>query len=169
MLVIQIIELRWSKASRGGEGARIRNQTPKQLPLPPGYEECESLLHHVIYREEENFEPRASISPLNNPVGKTSFPGVKIMASDYRLQVDFDWDFFATGAPKRRSHPVFGLTRDEFGRFRFNGRIGSSWSDGREWQYFEYTYNFLITERYEINAFCDKDPDKDHSEMADLK
>lgn len=168
MLLVQILETKWTKASRGAEEASVRNQVPVCLEFPPGFDSTGGAVHHVSFGEADQFTHRSSTKALPNPNERQKFPGVTIDQTESGLKVDFHWDFFAVGAPERRSHPIFNLKKNEYGRFSFNGRLGSSLSDGRDWTYFMYTYNILLAEQFVPSAFIRTPPDRTASELADL-
>jgi hypothetical protein len=67
MIIVQHIETRWTKASRGVPGAGLRNAVPRALPLEPVPEPVSGIyLHRVSADEADGFALRqvtASIEP----------------------------------------------------------------------------------------------------------
>lgn len=55
-LVVQMIVVRWSVSSRGGEGARLRSRVPKGFLLPEGV--SGPVVHRVECDELNGFLPR---------------------------------------------------------------------------------------------------------------
>ncbi|MGH9763225.1 MAG: hypothetical protein ACREDR_42305, partial [Blastocatellia bacterium] len=67
ILIVQHISTSWSKASRGGPNARVRNGVPMALPFSK-FVPCaaNSALHEV------RFDERTEFTPLENVVIDTS-------------------------------------------------------------------------------------------------
>lgn len=61
-VVIQVLCVTWSKASRGGEGAVARSATPLGLALPG--ELTAASFHQVVFDEIGEFTPRSQCLPL---------------------------------------------------------------------------------------------------------
>ena len=60
-VVIQLIHCTWTKASRGGDGARLRNALPLQLPLPLDSFAAPVTLHRVAFSEFTDFDRRETV------------------------------------------------------------------------------------------------------------
>ncbi|MFF3391426.1 hypothetical protein ACFYW1_10930 [Streptomyces sp. NPDC002669] len=96
-VVVQMIVVRWSVASRGGEGARLRSRVPKGFLLPEGL--SGPLVHRVDCDERNGFVPRFrtfdGLRPLEGETPLRVAPeadGVRVFADRNRR----------TGAPPAR-------------------------------------------------------------------
>ncbi|MBN1910332.1 MAG: hypothetical protein JW818_11375 [Pirellulales bacterium] len=57
----------WTKASRGGDGARIRNALPDALPLPLEAFTAPWTLHSIYYHESNDFTKEEVIKKTDSP------------------------------------------------------------------------------------------------------
>src|ERR1700753_1443696 len=102
-IVIQSICTTWTKESRGGNNAALRNRTPDALVLPslaiPLAKNC-CLLHEVDYREWLSF--RKPIEKLEQPEQTNPFryDCLKLAFIENILHVTIEWDQIE-GVPKR--------------------------------------------------------------------
>lgn len=56
MILIQRITVEWTKESRGGRGAAVRNSFPEAFTVPPFDQSNDAfIVHSVRFREWENF------------------------------------------------------------------------------------------------------------------
>lgn len=88
-VVIQVLCVTWSKASRGGEGAVARSATPLGLALPG--ELTAASFHQVVFDEIGAFAPRSRCIPLEQ--------------LDDRIHVDTH-----SAVPVVRVGPLFGFS-----------------------------------------------------------
>lgn len=65
-VVAQRVRTTWTKRSRGGPSAAVRNRVPIAFPLPAGAE-----LHEVSVDESNGFEPRFEVRALGELDGVT--------------------------------------------------------------------------------------------------
>lgn len=63
-VTVQRVQTWWTKASRGGAAAALRNSAPTVFPLPSGFV---SGLHDVVMREFNEFAPQARELDLVDP------------------------------------------------------------------------------------------------------
>lgn len=135
LAVIQSIYTIWTKASRGGELAAVRNHTPLALELAtsPALTTNENVhLHKVIYRERDRFEhpwekweQRAEVMPFR-------FDLLAFLLEEQRLRVVLEWER-SEGAPRRPvfPRPEFTLLPGQWLRVTYNLRSGEHWG----WRY----------------------------------
>ncbi len=55
MIIAQLVEVLWTKASRGAPAAAERNRLPQALPLTPGSEGQVYLFRHHRFDEKDGF------------------------------------------------------------------------------------------------------------------
>lgn len=88
-VVIQIVRVSWTKASRGGEAAAVRNASPLGVALPG--ELTTTSFHRVVFDETDTFTPRGRCIPLEE--------------LDDRIRLDI-----RNAVPVVRVDPLFGFT-----------------------------------------------------------
>lgn len=130
-LAVQIVDVKYGKAERGGEGARARARLPRALPLPPG--DGRGVLHQCGMVYWEDFAPRVSAGPV--PLGKDGGMAVHLrfyvdpVPAGLRLA-----RYLGTGVrgPELATIPV-----GQWGRLRWNSREQTY----EHWWYHEFTVN----------------------------
>ncbi|WIX87938.1 hypothetical protein [Amycolatopsis sp. DG1A-15b] len=152
-VVAQRVRTTWTKRSRGGPAAAVRNRVPIAFPLPAG-----TQLHVVNVDESTGFEPRFELRPLSE------LDGVQLREADGGLSVlvvPSPW-----GMPKRNwpRSPV-RLERGEWLRWQFNLRFGSTCSCGSEWSYRLETLNLAYGTRADFTG----KPTRSVTELGDLR
>ncbi|MEU4525581.1 hypothetical protein AB0F52_43515 [Amycolatopsis sp. NPDC024027] len=122
-VVAQRVRTTWTKRSRGGPAAAVRNRVPIAFPLPPGVE-----LHDVHVDESTGFEPRFALRPLGE------LESVTLREAEGGLSVLVTPSLW--GTPKRnwRPSPV-RLEPGEWLRWQFNLRFGATCGCGSDWSY----------------------------------
>lgn len=128
-VVIQRVRTSWTKQSRGGPLAAIRNAAPVVFALP---RVTPPLLHEVWMRESEEFRPQhRSVDELPNA---PEVGGVLLRVEcDGRLRVHLALAPF--GIPRRpRRPPAVRLNRGEWLRWRINYRFAGG-TRGDQWTY----------------------------------
>ena len=157
MLIVQVVEILWSKATRGAPGANLRAELPRQFAID--LMEAPYVLHHVRMAEWEEFSPH-----LVKREGKTSVPRIE---GGLPIQAD-EHAFFRLGlignpsGGKPYRHPVnqaVTLKPDEFARLVINGRH-TSYSG--QW-YSEYVYNVASGSTMVADRFLRGAPDHEFS------
>ncbi len=178
---IQEIGTHWSKASRGGEGAVLRNKVPKVLPFstPSQNPRIPSLLVQVVGFSEgypfdpvkvfqHRYEPGLKVSPVT-----TAYycKGVTASLSDGHLNVEYEYKW-EQGMPWRYSttNEVAQLEVGQWCQVLFNGRYSSyryAWGESNHW--YESTFiNIGLFDQVETGIFLKTEPVKVYDRMAHL-
>ncbi|QDT64743.1 hypothetical protein [Calycomorphotria hydatis] len=169
MLIVQRITTKWTKASRGGDGASVRNATPVALRLPPLDGAAPNyLLHDIRFLEWKNYECHSDVYASEAQTHVRIEP-LFIHATYELVTTRFVWSWHHCGAPERDSYDMFQLTVGQWGRFTCNGRFGAESSSGREWRYHKTVFNVALTEQFDDNLFIQTTPTADDSRLAVLK
>lgn len=163
MLVVQVIEILWSKATRGAPMASVRAKLPRAFAIE--LFDAPYVLHHVRMAEWEEFSPR-----LIQREGRESIPssegGLSIHSEDHS-----SFRLGLVGNPcggKPHRHPanqVLRLLPGEFARLLINGRHTSN--SGGQW-YSEYVYNVASGVQVPANRFLLGKPEHEFSLAANL-
>ncbi|MEQ0563670.1 hypothetical protein ABJI51_31720 [Amycolatopsis sp. NEAU-NG30] len=120
-VVAQRVRTTWSKRSRGGPAAAVRNRVPAAFPLPEG-----AVVHEVDVDESTGFVPRFRLPD--------ELDGVTLREAGGELTV---WLGLAPMSwPRRewRPEPVC-LRPGEWLRWQINYRFGSTCECGGAWRY----------------------------------
>ncbi|MDH3741309.1 MAG: hypothetical protein OER56_06880 [Hyphomicrobiales bacterium] len=165
MIVIQHIKVIWTKKTRGGKGAAVRNGVPQAFALLPVSSDADCALQSVRCEEHLDFQP---VCAREAPV--TQFPAnwrcLGLSLSKDRFDVRFRWSPAQCGAPERHDFDAFSLAKGDWSRLVCNGR--SSDSVGH-WYYQLDTYNIAFTEGFSAGLFLDTAPKRETSLLASLK
>ncbi|EFL19591.1 hypothetical protein [Streptomyces sp. C] len=120
--VVQWVRTSWTKRSRGGPAATLRNRAPTAFPLPP---RTPPLVHRVLMHEADGFRPRSETH--EGPP-----PDVLLQEHDGLLRVLPTVTPF--GMPRRwRRPPAVRLAPGEWVRWQINHRFANP-CDG-DWAY----------------------------------
>jgi hypothetical protein len=169
MLQIQRITTKWTKLSRGGDGAVRRNATPDGLPIPPiSDSSADYILHDNRFLEWEEFDHNSTLTVLNIEPHILLEPLILHITSDY-VATRFIWSWNHCGAPERDSHDSFQLSLGQWGRFTCNGRFGHESSFGREWIYHKTVFNVAFVRDFRSDLFLQSIPNANDSRLAVLK
>ena len=183
VLVVQAIEVWWTKEARGEPLATPRNRLPEIFELPfksfppkpatPGY-----IRHDLSWGEANEFQ-----KPLSEKVEVLEFSGeIKNRLLNFRLvgdsmKVGFErsygarpqgnvlFNYTRLGAPARTVPlEIFTLQAGEWGQVRYNGRF--SWNTA--WKYEKWVYNIGLFQP-PVSAGCFQgSPARAYSNLADL-
>lgn len=126
MIIVQHIETRWTKRSRGMPGAAARNAVPRVMPLPPGMETTAGiLLHRVTADEDDGFHLHQHTGTIEPGTGFTKYWTLQLVPVGWTVVVEFRYAGQHHGLPPRREnrHPVFRLEPGEVGTLHINGRF----------------------------------------------
>jgi hypothetical protein len=172
IVVVQEIELWWTKSSRAGEGAKARAAVPELLPLPAlASVPDESLVHQQVKIEEWNgFDARVEtveVSPM--PVTRRKQMQCVTIGRDGEGHALAEYRYtMAGGAPERASIPrtVLTLAPGQWGRVRYNGRHNASVPTG--WLYHKTVINLAPVAVFTGTPFLGG-PTREFSDMADLR
>jgi len=160
MLVVQVVEILWSKATRGAPEANLRAKLPRRFAID--LIDGPYLLHHVRMAEWEEFSPQLVKLEAKVSVPRTE-GGLSIQAVE---QASFRLGLIgnpAGGKPYRHPvHQALTLKPGEFARLVINGRH-TSYSG--QW-YSEYVYNVASGSKIVSDRFLHGAPDHEFS-LAD--
>lgn len=170
MVVVQRIVTSWTKRSRGGALAALRNRTPEALVLPKALVATSArCLHHDVWFEERDaFNERA----------ETSAEGVvcaysRRVSTACSIQLNQEKDGLSVlfspegdcGLPARTKE-AFLLKMGDWGRVAFNGRFVDCDTGG--WWYEKKIFNIGCFEAIAESVFLTAPPDREILRMADL-
>ncbi|MEU3528086.1 hypothetical protein AB0E62_30175 [Streptomyces sp. NPDC038707] len=128
-VIVQRVRTSWTKVSRGGTRAALRNAAPIAFSLPPG---LTSALHDVSLRESDSFVPYTSVRDLSDP-------GLGLRESDGLLRVHRP-ETTVFGMPRRtRRPPALRLAPGQWVQWQINYRFVGTW--GGPWSYRLDTFN----------------------------
>ena len=153
MIVVQLVEIGWTKRSRGGPGAERRARLPRgfRLPAIP----APFLLHQVSLDEWNDFAMREREERGERPRAVERALTLR-SADDGMLCVDFVDNALQGGHPWRAPRPdVFRLAPGQFGRLTINTRHASE----DAWLYTEQVYNVCHGAVVPVDRFVDATPD----------
>jgi hypothetical protein len=164
MIVVQHIEVIWTKASRGAPAATVRNRLPQALPHLPGAGNETYLFRHHRFDESNAFavtliEARTADAPPRRE-------GELLIAlrPDGALTLGLRHTGI-TGKPPRRERPqLLTLALGERGRLVVNGRQ----ADYAGQRYRRATYNVVQTDSAPPDLFTAGEPERLVSLETDL-
>ena len=89
MIVVQHVELTWTKQSRGGDAARVRESFPESFPLPDFQPSNQTwVVHRVRSSEWNGFHPEQSLRMEPPSFGQWQhFGGVQCQPSETELLI----------------------------------------------------------------------------------
>jgi hypothetical protein len=179
MLLVQHIAMMWTKASRGGEGARLRNSVPEVLQLPPEIRELERTvrLHAVNVAESSRFRPDSRCSDFGDPEHvnlkgfdlKTDGDGVEVFYKrlpNTALANRTRWRFDETGCTEW-SRSALRLHQGQWGQAMYNGRFAGV--DTGNWWYEKNVLNVAVVEEPDLEVFLRTRPAQRFVELASLR
>ena len=166
-VIIQRVRCSWTKASRGGEAARIRNALPRQLSLPLEAFAAPVALHRVDFVEAKDFEPQeavqrfAELSEVRLIDLSLRVIGEKLEAKHLRKADNV--------AVRHRPYPFIGGVEVEHGQWaelRANGRYVDN--DTGHWRYDATTYNVGLFWEVAVDRFVQTEAAKRYADLARL-
>jgi hypothetical protein len=176
--LIQHLETRWTKASRGGEGAVKRNRTPEAIVFPCflGFHATEFCfcIHNVRFTEVGTFAPDQTVAIEDGSFWKSGC--VRVVSEGDFLLVRYEYeDGWGGGAPAKvtfdaagnrllLNEEAFRLRIGEWGRVSYNGRL--SCIDTGSWWYEKHVFNVGLVLRAPEDWFTRCKPDHEYSQMA---
>lgn len=152
MIIVQHIETRWTKRSRGMPGAAARNAVPRVMPLPPGPEAAAGIyLHRVTADEDGGFDLHQLTGIIEPGRDFTKYWTLQLVSAGSAIMVEFKYVAQAHGLPRRREnrHPIFRLEPGETGTLHINGRF--SYTSGQ--YYKQHFVNIANAEAASRNLF----------------
>jgi hypothetical protein len=178
VVIIQVINVSWTKAARGGSLARLRNKVEKTYLLEIkgiGIEEKKVLVNEIYFSEGNKFQ-----SPVNNKIMVLEaediykIKNVEVNRKENSLMVVLNsegmnpkrWKMDSTGTRFPIKQTAFELLKGKWGQIRYNNRF-SSFSTGN-WFYEETTINLAFCDKFNPDLFTSTKPDCTFSCMATL-
>mgnify|MGYP000485751723 CR=1 FL=1 len=144
-LIVQLIDVEWTKKSRGAPNATLRNAVPNQYQLDPVNIGSGSYLHKIEYSEYSNFE-KPMVKPLKS-MNENQLREIQLSIESNGQSVDI----YSWGIPLRKAYPkqklVGQLTKGTWLRVTGNARV--SWET--TWAYHKYTYNIFFGDAIKFN------------------
>ncbi|MFB9890200.1 hypothetical protein [Planobispora takensis] len=132
-VVVQWVRTSWTKQSRGGPPAALRNALPVAFELPDA---PRPFVHEISMREIDGFRPHWSVGPL--PGGGSR--SVRLREADGRLLVHPLIPAMFTLPPRRRRPPGVRLDPGQWVRWQLNYRFSSA-AGMAGWSYHLHTLN----------------------------
>jgi hypothetical protein len=126
MIVVQHIETRWTKRSRGMPGAAARNAVPRVMPLPAFREEALGIcVHKVVADEEHGYDLHQRMELIEPGPGFMRHWSLRFVIAETAVLVEFRYSTGEHGLPRRREgrHPLFRLAPGDVGTLHINGRF----------------------------------------------
>ena len=166
-VVIQHVHSIWTKQSRGGDGARIRNAVPAAAALPPDLLPATFMLHYAEYTESSDFVQSDTLKSADD-FAALDIRDLEITLAADLLSVRFIRDGNNAACPSPYPHAdVFTLSESQWGRLACNGRY-TAWNTGN-WWYEKSVYNIAWLSEVDRSVFVRTEPTCDFSEMARLR
>jgi hypothetical protein len=168
LLIVQHIGIYWTKETRGGKGAVLRNAVPEALPLinmPSPADPLALICESTIFRGQNSYQkPASSIKTKALTPGEgLDFHCVHVCVEREQALVLYTYGTECAGAPRRYNDPRhFTLATGEWMRVMFNGRL-TDWE--RRWYYQKTILNIGLFEKIARNAFLGE-PTRIFSDMA---
>jgi hypothetical protein len=166
-IIIQRVRCTWTKASRGGEAARIRNSLPRQLMLPLEAFAAPVTLHRVEFSEPSNFKSQeivqrfAELAEVQLIDLSLRVIGEKLEAKHLRRADN--------AAIRHRPYPFLGgvhIADGEWAELRANGRY-VDYHTGN-WWYDSTTYNVGLFSELATDRFIQSKAAKRYADLARL-
>ncbi|WP_018545962.1 hypothetical protein [Streptomyces sp. LaPpAH-108] len=129
-VTVQWVKTSWTKESRGGEAAALRNAAPVGFAVP---ELPSRYAHFVEMSERGGFEPRSGEKPLREV-------GVSLRNEGDRLRVLARVEPMFGVPPRQRRPPAVRLLPGQWVRWQLNYRFSSALGI-RGWSYWLDTFN----------------------------
>jgi len=159
MIVVQKIELVWTKRSRGGEGAQRRAALPLAFELP-AFPAGDAAYHALLSHEHQGFEPRDLERRPSLPERDAC---VLFERRGDGIRVGYQWSGVC-GAPRRAQVSprwLMELRLGDYGRVLHNGRF----SGENYWWYEQIVFNVAVAAEVTSDLFTRIAP----SVTADLR
>jgi hypothetical protein len=165
---LQLLTTEWTKESRGGSGARLRNTTPQGVVLPEsliGADDGTLRIHHVYFSERNNFLPREG---TNTRSGRSTFEemeafrverteeGVRVLLDHGRMGLpgahEWSWEM----ARGNQYEELLSVRPGEWGRAVYNERI--SYWETSHWGYCKHVLNVGLLRDASPDVFLATEP-----------
>jgi hypothetical protein len=167
VLLIQMIRTTWSKASRGGTAAALRNAVPETCRLPHLLPRSQpiTVIHTVQFAEINQFAvPTHTDVTITVGIDKVRLDSIALYPSEDTIRVAAEWLLLA-GAPRRRPiSNLLELSAQHWVQIRYNLRSGLD----DAWRYYKYVFNVGVFTGVSPEAFTTTAPTMIKSFLADL-
>ena len=166
-ILIQHVHTLWTKQSRGGDAARVRNAVPDALTLPSTIRDAPFVLHHAQFVERDGFVQTDTVRSGAH-FGDLSLNDLELTLAADSLTVRYHRN--GNNAARTTPQPftdIFSLSESQWGRLTYNGRF-TAWNTGN-WWYEKSVFNIGWFADFDSQRFVDTDPTCDFSEMAHLR
>ena len=174
-LVIQLLHSRWTKASRGGDGAVTRAELPLASHLPLESFAAPITLHTVRFWERDDFVPSDGVTrfytiaelPLRDLTIRPASDGVSVVHIRDQLNAAIA-DRLYTDEFGNTVYGIdaFSLSDGEWGQIQYNGRY--TCIDSGRWWYEQSVYNIGLFTDIDVKRFTATDPIDRFVELATL-
>jgi hypothetical protein len=174
-LVIQLLHSRWTKSSRGGDGAVARAELPLALPLLLDSFAAPVTLHTVRFWERDNFVPTDGVArfdtisglPIRDLTLQRTADGVSVVHTRDQLNAAIaDRLYNDEFGNTVYDIDAFSLVDGEWGQIQYNGRY--TCIDSGRWWYEQSVYNIGLFTDIDATRFTDTDPAHRFVELATL-
>jgi hypothetical protein len=160
---VQLVEILYTKASRGAPNATRRNNLPRAFPMQAASEDCQYRFEHYRLLEGMDFVPE-----IKERIASGVVPSVQgwlvLNAEPVQVTLGLCWTL-GIGQPPRRDQPQALVIRDgKVARLIINGRYASH--SGQV--YTEATYNVAFGNAVAAAVFRTRQPDAVLDLRADL-
>ncbi|GAB5407292.1 MAG: hypothetical protein Aurels2KO_55230 [Aureliella sp.] len=166
-ILIQYVQTVWTKSSRGGDAARVRNAVPDALALPSTIRDAPFVLHHARFVERDNFIQTDRFCS-GTCFSDLSLDDLKLILAPDSVTVRFRRN--GNNTARTIPHPftdVFTLAESQWGRLTYNGRF-TAWNTGN-WWYEKSVVNIGWFANIDFQQFVKTAPTYDFAEMAHLR
>ena len=177
-LIVQHIQITWTKAARGGHLAERRAEIPNAfvIPKPPTtYDKSQHYIVHGVGFGERNQFAEPIGSQTNAPTIDTSFntKNCTVQLADDSATVVYEW---RDGAPERQFFDKSGtpvpvrkhlqVTADKWVRLEYNGRFTGY--DCGNWWYEHSILNVALASPDCLDVFLTTKPSASFQQLAHL-
>lgn len=144
--LVQLIETRWTKLSRGAPGASRRNAVPQMIRFPAALLPHPVLFQHAIFVEQQGFAPPATSQFVGFSADDSSTYRLTICHQDAVAEISLFGTPFTqtTGRPTN----VVRLEPDTWLRVVGNHRVAEDWG----WTYRKFVYNIVHAPSSDVNG-----------------
>ena len=174
MIAVQTIHIHWTKNSRGGELATLRNRVPRKFPLriPPDFP---TLVWHTLrFAENNRFEtPHSEAIETDCSDDQFGCSNISIERGDDSAVLAYR---YRDGAPPRQFYDKTGTNvspshsivvgMNQWATIEYNGR--HSTRDGM-WWYEHVIVNVAVTKTLDHRAFLATTPIERYTQLALLR
>ncbi|HLK88315.1 MAG TPA: hypothetical protein VKZ18_00395 [Polyangia bacterium] len=163
MVAVQIVEVVWTKRSRGAPGATLRNALPRAFPMQALSGSCTIEHYRLVESRAGEFEQKLVKAETCDAI-PTRIEDLALEPEKDTLSLGLWWDI-STGQPERRSvRNAVRLSPGGLARLVTNGRHSSH--SGQF--YTQSTYNVAFGDDIAADTFIARPPQHTFSQEADL-